>query len=148
MKTTADRRQPTADGFTDLLGVPWKLGGRSFTGLDCWGLCLEVGRRAGIELPETDSPGSMDEVPGAFAEGRTDFADHFIRVPGPEPYAVVAFRLRGKFVTHVGMVLEDKEKFIHIIQGRNVAIERLDHPLWKKAREGFYRWKKPQVSIP
>ncbi len=39
--------------FNDLIGVPFVDGGRSpDTGLDCWGLALEIYRRAGVALPD------------------------------------------------------------------------------------------------
>lgn len=38
----------------DLLGVPYKKGGRSYSGMDCIGLVIEVERRFGHEIPDID----------------------------------------------------------------------------------------------
>ena len=42
--------------YDDLIGVPFKNHGRDVkTGLDCYGLVMEVYRRFGIRLPEFDA---------------------------------------------------------------------------------------------
>jgi len=123
--------------YADLLGIPYELGGRdSARSLDCWGLCVEVCRRAGIELPDFQSPGSFEDVAGVMERARPEF----VKIPGPEPYCIVAFCLRGKWVNHAGVVMEDGRSFIHCLRGRNVAVERLDHLLWSKVAAGFYKW--------
>ena len=42
--------------YTDLLGKPFRLGARGPEYYDCWGLCLELGKRAGIEYPADFTP--------------------------------------------------------------------------------------------
>lgn len=51
MATTATT--PRLIPHDDLLGVPWVLGGRDpATGLDCWGVVVELRRRAGLATPD------------------------------------------------------------------------------------------------
>ncbi len=39
--------------MTDLLGIPFALGGRDpGEGLDCYGLTIEAGRRLGVDVPD------------------------------------------------------------------------------------------------
>lgn len=42
----------TADLFNDLIGIPWKMHGRDKTGMDCFGLFIEVQGRLGVEVPD------------------------------------------------------------------------------------------------
>jgi cell wall-associated NlpC family hydrolase len=122
--------------YEDLLGIRYVEGGRDpEVGLDCWGLCLEVCRRAGLTLP--DFQGSIQET----ADLMETHIPEFEQLPGPEPYALVAFRLHGPFVNHVGVLMADKISFIHNFKGRNVVVERLDHPAWKHRIAGFYKYK-------
>ena len=123
--------------YEDLLGLPYSYGARGPQAYDCWGLCLEVAKRVGIILPAVDSP---DEEPAAICGLMDSMKIDFLKIPGPEPYAVVAFQILKPWVNHCGMVLEDKGRFIHIFRGRNVIIERLDQIYWKGRIEGFYRW--------
>ena len=127
--------------FEDLIGVPYKLGGRDLAGMDCWGLCIEVGRRAGIDLPPYASPENLDMVPvmtrgivGAIHESP------FQKIHRAEPFCLVAIRTGAAFVDHVGVVMEDRRRFIHASLARGiVTLERLDHPFWAKRIAGFYR---------
>jgi cell wall-associated NlpC family hydrolase len=121
--------------YRDLFGIPYIQGGRDpKTGLDCWGLCMEVYRRAGRELP--DFQGSVDETPDIMENHLPEFE----QLPGPESYALVSFRIFGPYVNHVGVVLEGNKSFIHAFKGRNVAVEKLDHIVWKSRTAGFHIW--------
>jgi cell wall-associated NlpC family hydrolase len=130
--------------YDDLLSIPYVQGGRDpKNGLDCWGLCIEIYRRVGRELP--DFQGSVDETPDIMES----HIPKFEQLPGPEPYALVAFRIYGPFVNHVGVVLPDGREersapptsFIHHFKGRSVAVESLNHIIWKSRIAGFYRYR-------
>lgn len=121
----------------DLIGRPYDLQGRN-GGMNCWQLCQEVSRRAGIALPDINAPEKDGtEVIGAAMEKEKS---RFVELEKPEPFCIVAFCIRRPFVSHVGMVLENGREFIHALQKRNVARERLDHPYWKTRIAGFYRY--------
>ena len=123
---------------TDLIGKPFVRGGTG-TGFDCYTLCREVSKRAGINLPdEKEFVESMAERSQLFSEGKT-FCKHLKK---PKPFCIVAFSMVRPFVTHLGVVLEDCRHFIHILGRKSgtVCIERLDYPLWARRREGFYEY--------
>lgn len=40
--------------YTELLGVPYKLGGRDGDGMDCYGMAMAAARIAGYDLPDFD----------------------------------------------------------------------------------------------
>ncbi len=143
--------------YTDLLGKPFKIGGRGrfcscgrlyadrevpgcdlcsgkFVGAvcyDCYGLAMEVCQRNNILLPEHTSvcePALMTE---AIEQGKSDFTE----VPGPTPFCLVVFRLAGPCTTHIGVILEDPRGFIHTLPGRTVTIERLRR--WERKVDGY-----------
>ena len=125
--------------YVDLLSIPFKKGGRDAAGMDCWGLCLEVARRAGIDLPDYLSPDNPEEV-GSLADAERAC---YVRLNRPEPFCLVAFAGQGKYVDHLGMVLEDGRSFIHCSSTRGrVTIESLNHPVWSKILAGFYKHQK------
>lgn len=122
---------------SDLLGKPFRMGGRGPDAYDCYGLCLEIAARAGIEIVPFDSIVDVCLRSDAINAGKADY----VRLSKPEPFCLVGFKIRPPFVTHIGVVLEDCKHFIHIMRKRSVAIERLDLPFWSKRLDGFYRYK-------
>ena len=117
--------------WADLLGKPFKLGARGPDAFDCYGLVMELGRRAGVELPDHASPELIAQVPEQIETCKR------IWTPCKEgPGAVVTFRT-GRFVGHVGMVLPFG-RFLHSWKTcGGVVREELD--AWRHRIEGFYR---------
>ena len=61
---------------------------------------------------------------------------------GSNPFnpSLVAFAIVAPYVTHMGMVLDDRRHFIHIMRKRSVAIERLNATCWQRRIEGIYEF--------
>ncbi len=97
----------------DLLGKSFQYGGRGPLEYDCYGLVMEIYKRRGVSLPDFGSSPSASWI-------------H-----------------RPPFTTHIGVVLEDGYRFIHIMTKTEVTIERLDSLLWKRRITGFF---KPQMN--
>ena len=119
-----------------LVGKPFLLGGRGSAGYDCYGLVREVQRFRGIELPDSPTPESM-QMRAAMVEkitgGWTDLLDK------TEPYCVVLF-YGPHMGWHVGVVLEDCRRFIHVAHStRTARIDRLDEWPWDTRIYGFFR---------
>jgi len=127
--------------YEDLLAVPWRKGGRSPEGLDCYGLVKTIYFRLGRELPEieeTPEAEAVDAIDRLWQEGHVNIGE---RRDAPEPYCVVIFAIRPPWVSHMGVVLPEG-RFIHILRGRTVQVDRLNHPYWKGKIAGYYRWKR------
>lgn len=122
---------------SDLLGKQFDINGAGPDRYNCYSLCRVVCKRAGIDLPEKQPAEDLKERSAAFADG---LKNDCIKLEGPEPYCLVMFVTHPPFASHIGVVLEDCLRFIHIIEKRNVAIERLDHLLWKKRFAGFFKF--------
>ena len=120
---------------SDLIGVPYELGGRGPDSYDCWGLCVEVARRGGLVLPDEPTPVDIE-----VANGRCVYhiKNHFMRLDVPEPFAIVGMDLLGNY--HAGIVLDNCVQFIHVTEGINVTAPSLSHPSWQNFIVGFYRY--------
>ena len=123
--------------YANLLGIPFKSGGRDLNGLDCYGVVLQVYKLCGIDLPDFGSISGEMMVDNKFKI----VSAYWEKIETPEVLSVVAFwSLNPKYVTHIGVVI-DNDKFIHIREKISVAVERLSHPVWNIRIVGFYRWK-------
>jgi len=122
--------------YADLLGKPFRLGSRGPDYYDCWGICLELGKRVGINYPEhftpTDTSGQNDAIQDIRDE-------HFIKLDKPEPFCIVTFKINPPFVDHCGVVVENCTQFIHTMRSRSVVLQRLDNRILAPRIEGFYR---------
>lgn len=126
--------------YDDLLDAPFKYGGKSVEeGYDCWHLAMEVYRRLGIALPEF-SYGSNPEDTFLHSLINEERSYHE-QIDRPEPYCLVTFTIRGKYTSHIGVVMDDGYTFLHILNGSKVSRERLDSIIWKKRVTGYYRWR-------
>ncbi len=124
------------ESFNDLLGKEFQYGGRGPERYDCYGLCIEVRRRLGLH-----TPAHYESVTGgACIDHRMKEAlgELFFPLEKPEPGCLVTFMLRPPYTTHVGVVLLDRYRFIHITRQTRVAIERLDIDPWARKISGFW----------
>lgn len=123
--------------YIDLLGAPFVYGGRSVKeGFDCYGLVMELYRRRGIQLPTSQSTDQYSLIHRMINDAKPLFTE----IAKPEPYCLATFMIRPPYTTHIGVVLEDARSFIHIMQKRLVAVERLDHAGWAQRNTGYFRW--------
>lgn len=123
--------------YTDLLGVQFRYNGRSKEeGFDCYGLTQEIYRRIGIILPEYTSTDDKSLIHQMIIQG----IEVFKKIEKPEPYCIVLFMIKPPYVSHVGVVLEDCYRFIHVNEKVSVVVERLDNILWERKVRGYYRY--------
>ena len=122
--------------YTDLLGKEFHYGGRGPDRFDCYGLVMEVYRRRGIVLPEFESCSDPEEIHGSMLQGK----DHFEQIDHPQPWCIVMLCVRPPFVSHVGVVLPNRNLFLHTMRAVNVCVERLASPEWQHRIRGYYRW--------
>lgn len=123
--------------YEDLLGKSFKFGGEGPDDYDCFNLARELYRRLGKDLPQFSHPTETSLIAQAVLEGKQVFEE----LSKPEPYCLVLFMVKPPYVSHVGVVLEDKIRFIHIMEKCSVCVERLDSLTWERKIRGYYRWK-------
>ena len=124
--------------YSDLIGVPFKDGGRDYhTGLDCYGLVMEVYRRMGIELPEYYAPAMDSEAVNAqFKDG----IHQWERVDGNVPMSMIAIKFNSSVVNHTGVYLGNC-LFLHTRERIGCNVDRVDSPAWRRCIEGYYIYK-------
>ena len=105
--------------YLDLLGVPFERGARGPEAYDCYGLAIEMFRRAGVVVPDFTSPGTLEEV----AELIASEAPRWRRVPVGTVMSLTTFRLEG-IGAHVGVALGG-DRFIHAYEPTGVTTARL-----------------------
>lgn len=133
--------------YLDLLGASFRYKGLSKEeGFDCWNLCREIYKRLGRELPEyhyfveeinNDGKFQYASVEKMIKDGSKKW---LTKIETAEPYCLVTFMIRPPFTSHIGVVLEDRYRFIHIMRKLSVAIERLDNLTWQRRITGFWRY--------
>lgn len=121
--------------YLDLLGAPFRYGGRGNDGsYDCYGLAIEIYKRAGLELPFYESSDSPEVQALRFAQGAEIYLEP---VKTPEPLDFLMFQIIPKFVSHCGIYL-GHGKFIHITSRTSVTVEQLALG-WQDKLRGIYR---------
>ena len=122
--------------FSDLVGKPFEYGGRGPDTYDCYGLVREVFERVGKQMPDVVSPTKYEMIHCAGEELKKQVAEE---INEPEPFCIVGFIIRPPYTSHMGIVLEDGFRFIHVLENTQVCIERLDNGTWSNRISGFYR---------
>ncbi|KPK73011.1 MAG: hypothetical protein AMJ84_02935 [Acidithiobacillales bacterium SM23_46] len=119
--------------YDDLIGKPFAEDGNGPDSYNCWNLCREVCRRAGLNLPARSYIYDEQARDAAIQAGKAEF----VQLTHAEPFCIVVFQ-RRRWAHHLGIVLPNCTEFMHVTRTRPVTVERLD----KHARkiEGFYRY--------
>lgn len=120
----------------DLLGKPFVLGGRGPDAYDCYGICLEFGRRNGYKFPFHLTP-QETSMQDKFIKKGVD--ESFDKIEKPEPFCIVTFKITPPFVDHCGIVLPGCHLFLHIMKDISVTAQRIDHKILASRIDGFYR---------
>ncbi|WP_147612333.1 NlpC/P60 family protein [Treponema pectinovorum] len=95
--------------YEDLLTVPFKKGGRDFSGLDCYGLCIILCNRLGKHLP--DFATFKDINPKTDKKERQEFNAYVKQISSPKKYALIEY-LNEQGDIHIGFLLDEKT-YIH-----------------------------------
>lgn len=115
----------------DLVGKPYRLGGRGPDAYDCAGLVVECLRRRGIDI-EIPSTGSKSENYKAMM---SILRQSWREVDVPREGVLVFIK-----PAHVGMMVNRRE-LIHAAEWRDqVLIEYLDSPHLRPCFGGFYEY--------
>ena len=123
--------------YTDLLGKPFEYGGRGPDSFDCYGLAVELYRRADLALPDYASTASPERQGAGFMHGAEH---HFNQVDQPQELDIILFQVLPRFISHCGVYV-GSGRFIHIMSKICVAVEELASPVWQYRSRGIYRFK-------
>lgn len=119
--------------MTEYIGIPYKVGGRSREGIDCYGLVrLILNEQFGKDLPLLSS--IRGSGPESIEEGRPLIPAR--KVDSPQNGDIVAIKLKGK-LGHLGVFWNGY--VVHILARDYSVVERVDGIRMKGRIEGFYR---------
>ena len=125
--------------ITDLLFAQFAEEPKRANEYNCWTFCQEVARRAGHKMISFEgwvkSLSERDRILRDFSNSKD-----FEKLPGPQPFCIVGFLGRRGKIRHMGMVLEDGKRFIHITRKIGVKIDHLGDPDFADRIYGFYRY--------
>jgi probable lipoprotein NlpC len=129
------------------INIPFKDLGRSFSGVDCYGLlALIYENELGIVLPDY-----TELVYNSRCDLKTK-NDHILKSIGInwvqtdsklKEFDALLFNRRcdTRITSHIGLYAGNG-KFLHVLEDFPSMLERLDNPLWKSKFYGAMRWQK------
>lgn len=116
----------------DLVGTPFAFGGRGPAAYDCYGLVMECSRRNGVTIPDFGFDSNQALISAMMGATLPQWQE-----TTAAPGAVALLRV-GRFVSHVGYLV-DADRMIHTWdKSGGVTVERLD--VWKQRIVGFYKY--------
>ncbi len=122
--------------WNNYLGLPYQPQGRTREGLDCWGLVRMVYEQEfGIDLPSFTEAYSEADLAKFL---RAVQQEGWVQADLPRSGDVVLCRVVGS-ESHVGVVTYPGF-FLHVREGQDSVIERMDSGAWKSRIVGVYRY--------
>jgi cell wall-associated NlpC family hydrolase len=118
----------------DLVGIPYKPHGRDKTGMDCYGIVIEVLRKKGITIPDVFYQDTHIDTNKSVLQILENAIPN-VKLTMPEEGAVVEIFVMGQ-PSHVGVCLGDGT-FIHALKKIGVVIEPLSR--YRHKIKGYYR---------
>lgn len=123
--------------YEDLIGKPFEYGARGPKAYDCYGLYLEMAKRAGKAVPDYPSASDPEENSKEIMKAMQNGWE-MPKVVG-EGNAVL-LRLLPKSPCHIGFML-DSDTFIHALQEfGGVVVDRISNPKWTRRVVGFFEY--------
>ena len=117
--------------YADLIGKPFRYGGRGPDSFDCYGLLKELYQRDGVEIPDYLSPSDGMRIAALMASQL-----HLWEETEDRPGAAIYIKLPRN--THVAYSLGDG-RFIHCYQQDNgVCVGNVSD--WQNRIIGYYRY--------
>lgn len=125
----------------DLYGAQFKPGGRGAGIYDCQGLFLEVMRRYGHNVQDTDVAEHATEVVSGLIEGEIKSGKwERLEVPHEGCAVILALDpLAPRDSGHLGVYIGE-QKFIQMLERRGVLMSRIDDRFFAGKIRGYYRW--------
>lgn len=123
--------------YQDLVGVPFKDGGRSKrTGMDCWGVASELFKRQGLMVSDYAISAMNGIAIASEMNMELRLETTWIKLANPMIGCLVAIRLTDDgWANHVGIYIGDG-RFIHAYSKTGVVIDRIKR--WSSRIAGYY----------
>lgn len=118
--------------------VPFLIGGRDYTGWDCWGLVYVAFRDVvGVDIGDYSSEYRASVTYRELAALIDRERPAWVQVAGKIKNGDVSLYRVGKYETHVGLIVN--RRLLHCESGVNTVLEDLETPVWSKRHVNYYR---------
>ena len=127
--------------LSDVFSAKFRSGGRGGGALDCQGVMIDVMRRFGIGVTETDVADYAVETVAAAIDGEVR-SGRWRQIDEPETGCVVVMAMDPRDpdkAQHVGVYIGDG-RFVHILEKTGALTTRIDDRFFKGKIRGYYRW--------
>ena len=125
----------------ELLGTPYKDGGRSVEGgFDCYGLFLYIMAEMGVDLPDWEY--TVDWVESGeqlFLENYDKYADQ-VEPQDARPGDAILFKGKRGVLSHIAVYLGEA-RFLHVTETHGVHVGCMSRQPYDRLFEAFYRVK-------
>jgi hypothetical protein len=106
----------------------------------CWALVTRYMREElGVSSFPTFSEFALDAPSEEVFHAAVKQKEKFVLVQNPRIGDLVLYKYGGEW--HAGVVIPPGDRFLHTERKTGSLMTRLNHPIYKKLRRGFYRWK-------
>ena len=129
--------------LTDFIGIPWKVGGRDFDGIDCGGLCMLAARHLyGIEIPDMWKYDETNNL-AITIKVLQDLYTLASQIDKPCNGDVISLQLSSGYV-HYGLFINGR--MLHISENTRSRLTRRAPRLndniayWRFGRGGDHKW--------
>ena len=129
--------------LADFIGIPWRVGGRDFDGIDCGGLCMLAARHLyGIEIPDMWQYDETNNL-AITIEVLKDLHEIASRVGQPSNGDVISLQLSSGYV-HYGLFINGR--MLHISENTRSRLTRRtprsskNVVYWRFSKGGEHRW--------
>jgi cell wall-associated NlpC family hydrolase len=128
--------------YEDLIGLPFKMGGRGPKYWDCYGIFMEINRRLGVDVPD------LEEIALNNTEAINKNIEKYlfwfepVAIDDLEPGDGLVFRTMGDLKGHIGVYVGEN-KFLHVSEKSNqVHTIRIDHPWYRQNIDSCRRFRR------
>ena len=122
------------------MNIPYSDKGRTWQGCDCWGLVrLVLWEERNIKIPSYEADYKSSRTWGEISAAVDKYRSEWIEVKTPKSLDLVVLHCRA-LKTHIGIMI-DQINMLNMLDGSNVSVEKLNHPIWAVRGKEFYRHK-------
>lgn len=126
--------------MNNFLDIPYIKDGRSFCGVDCYGLCWLFAKENGVTLPPFlgEDIYSVSSVSDLISNKKTLFKR--VDKSKVQKLDIVLFNIKGS-LTHVGIMISH-DTFLHVFEGgsKHSEILKISGNSWERRVDSFWRF--------
>lgn len=125
---------------TKLIGAPYKHGGKTLKGFDCWGLVWYFFNELGVDTPMPTDYETRTSNKTKHETAQSVLSEKLEPTDNLEEPCVIVFSKNGLTI-HAGVWIPKVNKVMHCIERMGVVLEHLQTAEMTRGVKGrFYQW--------